>query len=87
MVQVHVGERCRWLIIRRSCSKRKRNEVVARIHNVESEVARDVCLRKYGARARVVFWSSPCETKRKPSADRVPKGELKTNMDSFGRIT
>jgi hypothetical protein len=42
-----------------------RDEVVARIPDVEWEVARDVCLRKYGARARVVSWEHASSDQRK----------------------
>ena len=54
MAQVHERKQSRWLVIRRSSSEPKRDEVVARIPHGEWEAARDVCLRKYGTRARVI---------------------------------
>ena len=65
MAQLNKRERARWLVIQRSSSKLKRDEVVARIPDVEWEVARDVCLRKYGARARVVSWEHASSDQRK----------------------
>jgi hypothetical protein len=65
MAQVHKKERSRWLVIRRSSSKPKRDEVVARIPDVEWEVARDVCLRKYGLRARLTTWRHASEAQRR----------------------
>ena len=71
MAQVHEGKQSRWLVIRRSSSEPKRDEVVARIQDVEWEVARDVCLRKYGVRARAVSWEHASLAQRK-AAELLP---------------
>jgi len=65
MAQVHEGKQSRWLVIRRSFSKPKRDEVVARIPYGEWEAARDVCLRKYGTRARVISREHASSEQRK----------------------
>src|ERR1022692_2407189 len=71
MAQVHEGKQSRWLVIRRSSSEPKRDEVVARIPDVEWEVARDVCLRKYGARAMLTTWRHASAEQRK-AAELLP---------------
>src|ERR1022692_1438511 len=71
MAQAYTGERSRRLVIRRSSSKPSRDEVAARIPDVEWEVARDVCLRKYGVRARAVLWEHASLAQRK-AAELLP---------------
>jgi hypothetical protein len=81
MAQVQRGERSRWLVIRRSSSNPKRDEVVARFPEVEWEVARDVCLRKYGARARVVSWEHASLAQRK-AAELLPPTYIERPVQS-----
>src|ERR1039457_5108958 len=72
MAQVHEGKQSRWLVIRRSSSEPKRDEVVARIPDVEWEVARDVCLRKYGVRATLLDWEHASAAQRKAAELQPP---------------
>jgi|ERR1035438_2706421 hypothetical protein len=71
MAQVHEGKQSRWLVIRRSYSKPTRDEVVARIPDVEWEVALDVCMRKYGVRATLIAWEHASAAQRK-AAELLP---------------
>jgi len=71
MAQAHKRERSRWLVIRRSSSKPKRDEVVARIPEMEWYVARDVCLRKYGVHATLIAWAHASAAQRK-AAELLP---------------
>ena len=72
MAQLNKRERARWLVIQRSSSKLKRDEVVARIPDVEWEVARDVCLRKYGVRATLLAWEHASAAQRKAAELQPP---------------
>jgi hypothetical protein len=81
MAQVHKRERSRWLVIRRSSSKPKRDEVVARIPDVEWDVARDVCLRKYGARAMLLAWEHASVAQRKV-AELLPPTFIERPVES-----
>jgi hypothetical protein len=71
MAQVHERKQSRWLVIRRSSSKPKRDEVVSRIPGVEWEVALDVCLRKYGPRARLTTWQHASKAQQR-AAELLP---------------
>jgi hypothetical protein len=81
MAQVHEGKQSRWLVIRRSSSEPKRDEVVARIPDVELEVAPDVCLRKYRVRARAVSWERASLAQRK-AAELLPPTYIERPVES-----
>ena len=81
MAQVHEGKQSRWLVIRRSSSKPERDEVVARIPDVEWEVARDVCLGKYGVRARLVLWEHASVAQRN-AAKLLPPTYIERPVES-----
>jgi hypothetical protein len=71
MAQVQKRERSRWLVIWRSSSKPKRDEVVARMPEVDWEVAQNVCLQKYGARSTLLPWSLASPMQRR-AAELLP---------------
>jgi len=87
MAQVEEGKQSRGLVIRRSYSKPKRAEVVARIPDVEWEVSRDVCLRKYGARARVAPWEDASLAQQELSVNYIERpvrdGEVRVHVGSM----
>src|ERR1022692_2420686 len=85
MAQVHEGKQSRWLVIRRSSSEPKRDEVVARIPDVEWEVARDVCLRKYGVRATLLAWEHASAAQRK-AAELQPPTYIERPVESRSMI-
>ncbi|HUO33002.1 MAG TPA: hypothetical protein VMU80_27560 [Bryobacteraceae bacterium] len=83
MAQVHEGKPCPRLVVRDLSSEPMRDEVVACILDVEWEVERDECLRKYGVRARVVAWKHASLALRK-AAELPPPPFIERPVESRG---